>query len=226
MLFVDRSAMWSDSKPMQGPQWYAPPTSEHVAAVDPSGDATQDPMLEPATFGIRAAARIIDIIVSSVRGVIGGAIGGIVVAIFAAAGVIADWEDRGAGKGWALTFLLGTLGNLAYETLSEGHGGATIGKLACGLRVIREDRGPCTIGKALGRNLAYFIDALFFGLVAWSAISNSPMKQRLGDRWAGTLVVKAATVPAGTKRSAIPGIVLGFLASCILHVVSAVLNLI
>jgi uncharacterized RDD family membrane protein YckC len=66
-----------------------------------------------------------------------------------------------------------------------------------GLRVRRSDLAPCTVGAAFGRNLAYYIDSFFFGLVAYSSMSKSPRQQRLGDKWAHTVVVKSATLPAG-----------------------------
>ncbi len=70
--------------------------------------------------------------------------------------------------------------------------GATPGKRALGLMVVRDDGAPCTLGPALTRNLLRFADFLplfyFGGLVAM--LSNRQFK-RLGDFVAGTLVVYA-----------------------------------
>lgn len=49
-------------------------------------------------------------------------------------------------------------------------------------------------GGALVRSLAYYIDGFFFGVVAYSTMSKSPLKQRLGDQWGNTAVFRAASV--------------------------------
>jgi uncharacterized RDD family membrane protein YckC len=192
---------------MQDPQWYAPPGApapEHPAQGEDVGAR-----LEPGGFGIRFGAHFIDVIATSLVGGIAGFAGGVLVGVLGAAGVIgAGWQHR-LGKLTAGSFVMGLVASLAYHTIAEAVGGATVGKAICGLRVITEDRRPCTFLKSLGRNLAYYIDALFFGLVAWSAMSKSMMQQRHGDKWAGTVVVFARGVPASAQRSPAVGIVLG-----------------
>lgn len=171
-------------------------------------------MLEPGGFGIRFAAHLIDLVVTMIVAFVAGAIGGVTVALLAAAGVMSEgWQTR-IGAADVSTYGFGLLASLAYHTICEALGGATAGKAMCGLRVLTESRGPCTFGKSLGRNLAYYIDAMFFGLIGWTSMSKSPMMQRYGDKWAGTIVVHARSAQAYgmNLRSPVLGIVLGFFA--------------
>lgn len=207
---------------MQQPGWYAPP------GAGPGGPeqyaAPSDVMLEPGGFGIRAAAHIIDIIVCMVVALVAGVMGGITVAMLAAAGAVsADWAQR-IGKASALTYVFSLLASLAYHALAEGLGGATAGKAICGLRVLTERREPCTLAKAIGRNLAYYIDALFFGLVGWTSMSKSPTMQRYGDKWAGTIVVHARSAQPLLTRSPVVGILLGFVAYAVIQIVAIVVK--
>jgi uncharacterized RDD family membrane protein YckC len=193
---------------MQDPQWYEPPRAPHPGPSPEGADANM--MLEPGGFGIRAGARVIDVIATTIVAAISGAAGGMLTAMLAGAGLVAPgWEER-LGKQTASTFVFGFIASLAYHTIAEALGGATVGKAICGLRVLTEDRRPCTFGKALGRNAAYYFDALFFGLVAWSSMSKSMAKQRHGDKWASTIVVHGL-IPESARRSPALGIFVGLL---------------
>ncbi|MFE6527163.1 RDD family protein [Streptomyces sp. NPDC057794] len=77
---------------------------------------------------------------------------------------------------------------IAVETLSHGR---SLGKLACGLRVVRDDGGPIRFRHALVRGLIGVIEILMtFGVVACIASFVSARGRRLGDVFAGTLVVR------------------------------------
>jgi uncharacterized RDD family membrane protein YckC len=76
-----------------------------------------------------------------------------------------------------------------YFGLSEHYYGSTLGKRVTGLRVVTESGLPVSIGQALGRNLALVIDLLLWTLPALISMSSSPLHQRLGDRWAHTVVI-------------------------------------
>ncbi|EFE69114.1 integral membrane protein [Streptomyces viridosporus ATCC 14672] len=85
-------------------------------------------------------------------------------------------------------------GPIAVETLSHGR---SLGKLACGLRVVRDDGGPIRFRHALVRGLIGVIEILMtFGVVACIASLVSARGRRLGDVFAGTLVVRER-VPVG-----------------------------
>jgi uncharacterized RDD family membrane protein YckC len=93
------------------------------------------------------------------------------------------------------TFVLVLIGGpIAVETLSRGR---SLGKLACGLRVVRDDGGPIRFRHALVRGAIGAIEILMtFGIVACIASLVSARGRRLGDVFAGTLVVRER-VPAG-----------------------------
>lgn len=204
---------------MQDPQWYEPPRAPTPGPTPESADANL--MLEPGGFGIRAGARVVDVIATTIVATISGAVGGILTGILAGAGVVGPgWEQR-LGKQTASTFVLGLIASLAYHTIAEALGGASVGKAICGLRVITEDRRPCTFAKSLGRNLAYYIDAFFFGAVACSSMSKSMMKQRYGDKWAATIVIHGR-IPESARRSPALGIVVGLLVYSVIQVFAIV----
>jgi len=79
---------------------------------------------------------------------------------------------------------------LAYFIVLEATQGATLGKMALGLRVTRTDGAPISWTESLIRNLLRIIDGLFAYLVGAILIWTSPLKQRLGDRVAKTVVVR------------------------------------
>jgi uncharacterized RDD family membrane protein YckC len=87
------------------------------------------------------------------------------------------------------------------HVLAEGLHGSTIGKRICGLAVISEDGTPATLLGALKRSIAYFWDAMFFGLIAAQKMSESPRRQRVGDAWGHTQVVRLSSLDSGTRRS-------------------------
>jgi uncharacterized RDD family membrane protein YckC len=98
---------------------------------------------------------------------------------------------------------------LTYHAVAESFGGATLGKLLLGLRVVAEHRGPITLGQAVVRNLWFYVD-LPFGA---PAMRRSPRRQRLGDRRARTLVLRRRDVPADLRPGALrmaSGIVAAF----------------
>lgn len=91
-------------------------------------------------------------------------------------------------------FLLVPVGvPIAVETLTRGR---SVGKLACGLRVLREDGGPVRFRHCLVRGALGLVEIqLSVGVIACIASLVSPRGRRLGDVFAGTLVVRER-VPA------------------------------
>lgn len=87
------------------------------------------------------------------------------------------------------SFLLVLVGvPIAVETLSHGR---SLGKLACGLRVVRDDGGPIRFRHALVRGAMGVVELLMtFGAVACIASLVSARGRRLGDVFAGALVVR------------------------------------
>ncbi|WP_103500863.1 RDD family protein, partial [Streptomyces sp. SM14] len=83
---------------------------------------------------------------------------------------------------------------VAVETLTHGR---SLGKLACGLRVVREDGGPIRFRHALVRGLVGFVELIVTaGFAAIVSSLVSPQGRRLGDVFAGTMVVRER-IPTG-----------------------------
>jgi uncharacterized RDD family membrane protein YckC len=107
------------------------------------------------------------------------------------------YADRGPGysnagitvSGHAFWLLL-ALG-VGYYIVCEAATGATLGKRMVSIRVVDENGDPVTLSAAVVRNLLRLVDALFFYLVGFLFALTSTRGQRLGDRAAHTIVVRA-----------------------------------
>ncbi len=86
---------------------------------------------------------------------------------------------------WSTLVIIGV--PAAVETFTRGR---TVGKLALGLRVVRDDGGPLTGRHAIVRALVAFVEVyLLFGTPALVVAMIHPRAKRLGDMAAGTVVV-------------------------------------
>ncbi len=132
-----------------------------------------------------------------------------------------QFEVPGAGSG----FEIETLGNATFIRLGEnawaleggefglvslvalgwwlfnlvlltGTTGASIGKLASGIRVVREDGQVCGVGKAFVRWILLIVDAFpyFVPLVGFVMTLTTEGNRRLGDMAASTYVVRRDAV--------------------------------
>jgi uncharacterized RDD family membrane protein YckC len=105
-------------------------------------------------------------------------------------GGVADSADDAASAAIVLVFLVLVIVGypVAFETLSRGR---TLGKLALGLRVVREDGGPIRFRHALVRAMAAVLEIwITAGAVALIVSLASSQGKRLGDFLAGTVVVR------------------------------------
>jgi len=109
----------------------------------------------------------------------------------------------------------GLVAAAAYLVLLQGLTGGTLGTLVAGIRVRGADGGAPGIRAAAVRSAALVPD--LFGIVALPVMLTSPERRRLGDRWAGTLVVRDPRAPserlAAVGRGALAAITRGALAS-------------
>jgi uncharacterized RDD family membrane protein YckC len=110
--------------------------------------------------------------------------------------------------GWENTaFAVLAIAWLAYMTLMEKTHGASLGKFALGMRVIRLDGTPMDGFTSFLRNIIRAVDGVAFYLVGAIIVWNSPLKQRLGDKAAKTVVVPAsfaATYGGGAELPPVP----------------------
>ncbi|MEW2493953.1 RDD family protein [Streptomyces nodosus] len=149
--------------------------------------------LRPAKLPSRALAVVLDLVVALVAYIL------VTVALVASTSGL----DSAARTALSIaTFVLVLVGGpIAVETLSHGR---SLGKLACGLRVVRDDGGPIRFRHALVRGAVGVIEILgTFGCVACIASLVSERGRRLGDVFAGTLVVRER-VPSVSAASAPP----------------------
>ncbi len=149
--------------------------------------------LRPARLPSRALAVVLDLAV---------AVTAYVVVTLALVVATASLDEAARVAVSIATFLLVLVGGpIAVETLSHGR---SLGKLACGLRVVRDDGGPIRFRHALVRGAIGVVEILMtFGVVACIASLVSARGRRLGDVFAGTLVVRER-VAAGQAAFAPP----------------------
>lgn len=149
--------------------------------------------LRPARLPSRALAQAIDTVLLLTVFLVLSLVLGI-------AGVTLDEAALAAAS--VASFLLVLVGGpIAVETLSHGR---SLGKLACGLRVVREDGGPIGFRHALVRGAMGVVEILStFGGVAAVASLVSARGRRLGDVFAGTIVVRER-VPNDRSRAPQP----------------------
>jgi len=122
---------------------------------------------------------------------------------FVAFGIFAAMGAGGMGLASLLLFLL----TWGYAVACEvWWGGQTVGKRALGLRVMRADGTPVTWLPSVVRNLLRVVDMLpgVYGVGLASVLADSQAR-RLGDIVAGTLVVHADELPAGSRIEKIEG---------------------
>jgi uncharacterized RDD family membrane protein YckC len=150
-----------------------------------------------ARVGSRVPALLLDIMVQGGLLIALSTMASLVLALIGLSGV-APLDDALAGAVFGLVVVIPFIGYpVVMETLT---GGRTLGKLAFGLRVVRDDGGPIRFRHALTRGLvgvALEWPGLILPLVTWVAsmwtmIAN-PHGKRLGDLAAGTLVIHERT---------------------------------
>ncbi|WP_406008591.1 RDD family protein [Streptomyces sp. NBC_00637] len=141
--------------------------------------------LRPARVPSRALATLLDLTVAFVVYVV------VSIALVAATASLDEAAQIALSIASFLLVLVG--GPIAVETLSHGR---SLGKMACGLRVVRDDGGPIRFRHALVRGALGVVEILLtIGVVACIASLVSARGRRLGDVFAGTLVVRER-VPA------------------------------
>lgn len=136
--------------------------------------------LPPASLGLRVVSGFLDYLATMAV---------FVASIFAATVVASGWDaalGRVAMIGAIVTPFL--VFPVTLETLTRGR---SLGKLAMGLRTVRDDAGPISFQHAFVRSLIGLVEiyALFAGPAVLAAMMNGHGK-RLGDFAAGTYVVR------------------------------------
>jgi uncharacterized RDD family membrane protein YckC len=157
-----------------------------------------------AGVGSRVLARMVDLVVQI------GLYLALTAVTTAVVGAIGPAADRALIEGIAVVVAVVVL--LGYPTVLETvTGGHTMGKLALGLRVVRDDGGPVRFRHALTRNLVCVTvewPGLAFPVVTWAislgTMLANPRAKRLGDFAAGTMVIHERTPAAWGRVPAMP----------------------
>ena len=130
---------------------------------------------EYAGFWIRFGAKFVDGIIQNIIGQI------ITVALVLGVGA--------SNTMTIVSLVLGFVINAAYVIYFIGKGGATPGKMACKLEVIRSDGSPVTYGTATGRYFAELVSA-FTLTIGYLMAAFDEEKRALHDRMCDTRVVR------------------------------------
>lgn len=150
--------------------------------------------LPPAGLGTRLLAVAIDVVAQLL----------LLAGVLYAFGVVMFRLDDAAFGAFAISSIVIVLVVLpaAVETVSHGR---SLGKLALGLRVVRDDGGPVRSRQAIARALVGFGE-IYLALGALSApfVLGTQRCKRLGDMLAGTYVVNERTALVSSPMVQMP----------------------
>ena len=156
--------------------------------------------LRPAAFASRAIGGVIDLLVQ------GAVLAGLLVVTFRLVGGL----DAAASAALTLTLVVLVAVGLptTVETLTRGR---TLGKLALGLRTVRDDGGPIWFRHALIRALVGVVEILvLLGAPALICSLGSPTGKRFGDLVAGTYVVRERGAVTAAPVAQVPPHLVGW----------------
>jgi len=106
-----------------------------------------------------------------------------------------------AALAFSLPIIISIAVYLLHTTVSELLAGRTIGKVIVGLQVVAADGKPARVGQILVRNLLRVVD-IFPLLPLGFLIVVSPLKQRVGDLLAGTIVIIGPRATSASDKDA------------------------
>ncbi|ALE05132.1 hypothetical protein AL755_05940 [Arthrobacter sp. ERGS1:01] len=153
--------------------------------------------LRPASFAARSLGALIDVAVTMA----------LVIGAVLTVSAIPALTDSAAAKTLFLVTLVGILVVLpiTVESLSRGK---SLGKLAMGLRIVRDDGGSVRFRQALIRGLLGFFEIyMSLGSVAFLASLFNDKSKRLGDMLAGTYAIRdRAPEPKPLQVSVVPAL--------------------
>ena len=134
-------------------------------------------------FFVRLGAKIIDGIIMWVLNSAVGALLGLAV------GALVPDRRTGLLLSTGLGMVLGIVIGATYATLFLGRFGATPGKMALGLKVVRPDGSPISYARACGRHFSEWISGMLFG-IGYLMAAFDEEKRSLHDRICDTRVVR------------------------------------
>lgn len=141
-----------------------------------------------AGVGLRAAATVVDT--------------AILLAVFYLIAAAAGQTTEGGFELEGAPFFAAVVIFFAYYIVFEALYRATPGKMLLRLQVARDDGRSISWADSTVRNLFRLIDGLILYIVGAAFVWLSARKQRLGDRVAGTVVVRKAERQVSVERTA------------------------
>jgi uncharacterized RDD family membrane protein YckC len=186
------------------------------------GYAGEPTGLAGISFRPRVGARVIDMVLHYCVSFAAGIFFTIFL-VAASGGHIPPWVVVKLKSPGVPGFVFGVLGSFAYHVVGVSVHGSTLGKRILSMVVVQEDGTPCRFGAAIIRELGYFIDALFFGLIGYFAMQKTLKEQRHGDEWAHTVVCNRSSVAPDQLRGGgrfVLGLMLGMMADAALTMVA------
>jgi uncharacterized RDD family membrane protein YckC len=163
-----------------------PTAQAPAAAYIPHNYAAVAPGVHYAGFWIRFVAKIIDSILLNIAL--------LVVRIPLGVSMFTPMTSRNPAAimaimgAVAISTLLSILITAAYETYFVSAKGATLGKMALGLKVVRPDGAPISMGLAAGRYFAQWLSAIIF-MIGFIMAGFDDQKRALHDRICETRVI-------------------------------------
>ncbi len=142
-----------------------------------------------AGFWIRFGAKIIDGLILVVPSTIVQIAGTFLMKDSLKAAQAAGPNPFAALPGIGLIFFINISISIGYYVFFVGRFGATPGKMACGLRIVRAGGAPLGYGLAAGRFFAEFVSMLTL-YIGYIMIAFDDEKRALHDRICGTRVVR------------------------------------
>lgn len=151
-----------------------PPPAWH----DAPGAAQPSAIYRYGGFWIRVVAALIDGIVLTISFAVIGAVSGL------------DFFSSDPEHFDFQAFAIQIATNWLYEALlTSSERGATLGKMAVGLRIVTEQGARLSFLRATGRYFAKYVSALILG-IGFLMVAFTDRKRGLHDMIAGTLVIK------------------------------------
>jgi uncharacterized RDD family membrane protein YckC len=141
-------------------------------------------------FWIRVAAKFLDGILMWIMMILVTLLLGLVGGLFGIAKPAAGGAPNPAAMILGFVYMLVAITlAVGYIVFFVGKFGATPGKMACGLKIIRPDGSPMTYGRAFGRWAAEIVSGLTF-YIGFLMVAFDDEKRGLHDRIADTRVVR------------------------------------
>jgi uncharacterized RDD family membrane protein YckC len=149
--------------------------------------------LRAASFASRALGLLLDLAVIMVL-IISGTV---------ALNLLGDGLDSSAAQAMQVALIAAAL--VGYPVLVEtATRGRSLGKLAAGLRVVRDDGGPVRFRQCLVRGLLAVLEIFIMPFIALIASLCSNRGKRLGDQLAGTFAIRTRTPGRRPEPPAMP----------------------